>query len=186
MPYPNIDEFRVSLATGGARPTLFSINCVFPTALQAQAGNGLQTPQRKLFFTARAASIPEDSIGQIGIAHFGRIIKVPGDRTYSNWTTTVINDEDFTVRRALEQWHQGLNRVIENNRIPEFSVQAGYKTIVNVIQYNKIGDPIKSYDLYGAWPMSVSGIDLNWNDQNTIEEFSVTWSYDYWLTNDVQ
>ena len=65
-------------------------------------------------------------------------------------------------------------------------MQAGYKTIVNVIQYNKIGDPIKSYDLYGAWPMSVSGIDLNWNDQNTIEEFSVTWSYDYWLTNDVQ
>jgi hypothetical protein len=185
MPYPNIDQFRTALATGGVRPNLFSINCTFPSALVTAQNSQNTNAQRKLFFTARAASIPEDSVGQIGVGYFGRVIKLPGDRTFANWTTTVINDEDYLVRNTLEQWHSGINDIIDNNRDPAFALQSGYKTIVNVVQYNKVGDPIKSYDLYGAWPINLAGMNLDWSEQNTIQEFSVTWSYDYWLPNNI-
>ena len=35
--------------------------------------------------------------------------------------------------------------------------------------------------MVGAWPTEVGAIGLNWDSQNAMEEFSVTFAYDLWL-----
>jgi hypothetical protein len=35
--------------------------------------------------------------------------------------------------------------------------------------------------MIGAWPQNVSSIGLGWDQRDAIEEFGVTFSYDYWL-----
>jgi hypothetical protein len=45
----------------------------------------------------------------VPVQYFGRELKFAGNRTFSDWTITVINDEDFTVRNAFERWMNGLN-----------------------------------------------------------------------------
>jgi len=169
-----IEEFKSQLAYGGARPALFQIICNFPSAIGDQGA-----AVNKLAFMARAASIPESTVSPIAVPYFGRTIKVAGDRDFSNWAITVINDEDFSVRNPLEEWHQQLNARQENLRNPAFVGQK-YKQNIDVRQFSQDGTVIKQYVLKGAWPISIGAIDLNWGAQNRIEEFNVSFAYDYW------
>jgi hypothetical protein len=52
---------------------------------------------------------------------------------------------------------------------------------MNIIQYGKTGQPIRVYNMIGAFPTSVEAIELNWENQSQIETFQVTFAYDYWL-----
>jgi hypothetical protein len=52
---------------------------------------------------------------------------------------------------------------------------------MSVIQYGKDGSNIRQYDIIGAFPTTVDAISLDWDSQNQIETFTVTFSYDYWL-----
>ena len=55
-----------------------------------------------------------------------------------------------------------------------------YKTDLDVRQFGKNGQVIRRYKIIGAFPTTVDAIDLNWETQNQIETFGVTFSYDYW------
>jgi hypothetical protein len=52
---------------------------------------------------------------------------------------------------------------------------------MNVLQYGKDGELIRQYDIIGAFPTTVSDIQLDWDTTNQIETFTVTFAYDYWL-----
>ena len=174
----NISTFKTrGLTMGGARPTLFEIYLIPPPGVGAD-----QDSQDKFRFTCRGASIPAATIQAIDVGYFGRKIKVQGDRTFSDWQVTVMNDEDFLVRSMFEKWSNALNRLESNVRDTNFSGdENSYKTDMNVLQYGKDGTLIRQYDIIGAFPTTVSEIQLDWDTTNQIETFTVTFAYDYWL-----
>jgi hypothetical protein len=51
------------------------------------------------------------TLGVIEVPFRGRRIKVPGDRTFADWTVTVINDEDQAMRKAFSNWMNYINAV---------------------------------------------------------------------------
>ena len=53
-----------------------------------------------------------------------------------------------------------------------------FQTII-VRQFDYGGNEIYAYTLYNAWPSDISTIDLSYDSTDTVEEFTVTWSYDY-------
>lgn len=180
----NVEEFKSNLEFGGARPSLFQVFCNFPGEVD---GSGQTT--KKLAFMGRSAALPESNIGVIPLPYFGRVLKFAGDRDFQPWAITVINDEDFYIRAAMEKWHQELNARIENVRNPNF-VRAtngtqNYKQNIDVVQYGQAGDILKAYTLIGAFPAAVERIPLDWASQNRIEEFNVTFAYDYWTIDGV-
>ncbi len=124
---------------------------------------------------AKAATIPESTMGMIEVPYFGRKIKVAGVRSYADWQVTIINDEDFSVRRTLEAWHGVINSSEGNIR----SI-SNYRSTARVQQYDKGGAVIRSYEMINCWPLQISQIDLAWDNGDAIEEFSVTWAFDYW------
>jgi hypothetical protein len=169
MPFA-IESIRSQLVGGGARPALFNINITVP---------GEALASTKLQFMARAGQIPASTLGTIEVGYFGRKIKIAGDRTFAEWTVTVVNDEDFAVRNGMENWMSQINQHEINKR--QFSENPGrYKSQGHVQQFGKIGNSIRKYDFVGMWPTEVSTIDLDWNTTDTIEEFTVTFQYDYW------
>ena len=95
MPFSITDFRSTGIAKGGARPNLFEVqisglpNAPFVTAL----GNGDKT----FAFSCKASSIPAQTIGVVEVPYFGRSIKVPGNKTFDNWTVTIINDEEFLI-----------------------------------------------------------------------------------------
>lgn len=175
MPF-NIAAFKANgLVYGGARPSLFNVFLTVP------GGIGIDNVSVDKFrFVCRAAELPESTISNIEVPYFGRKIKVAGERSFSDWAVTIMNDEDFAVRSLFETWSNGLNRMVANIRDPALA-QEQYKTDLEVVQYSVDGSILRSYSLIGAFPTQVSNIGLDWNTQNAIEEFTVTFSYDYWL-----
>lgn len=161
----------------GARPNLFDVVMPFPSAIVPNAGQAMT----KLNFMARTSQIPGSTLGMVPLYYFGRDTKVPGNRVFPDWTTTIINDEDFVVRRAIEQWMNGINSHRGNLRNPSFRNISGYSVNANVTQYGKAGDLLKQYRFEGLWPMDLSPIDLDWGANDTIEEYTVVWQYQQWV-----
>lgn len=175
MPF-NISAFKSNgLVYGGARPSLFSVMLTTPP------GIGIDNVSKDKFrFVCRTAQLPESAIGTIEVPYFGRKIKVAGERTFADWSVTVMNDEDFSVRSMFETWNNAMNRMVSNVRDAAISTE-NYKVDLDVIQYGKDGSTIRAYQLVGAFPSTIGPISLNWDSPNAIEEFTVNFTYDYWI-----
>lgn len=158
---PSIDNFK-SAFQNLARPNLFKVR-----------GFGLG---RNLEFLAKASSIPASTLGSIEVPYMGRKIKIAGDREYAEWTMTIYNDQDFDLRNQLEDWQAIINEPVSNVGVNE--VEA-YKREGEVIQFGRNEDVIARYTIIGAFPTEIGEIELDWEQNDTVEEFSVTFMYDY-------
>jgi hypothetical protein len=186
MPF-NVQDFRSRLQFDGARPNLFDVQLAFPPLVGTggTAPSTYGTAQEQMTFRARASSLPGDTVSSVGVNYFGREIKVAGNRTFPDWSFTVINDEDFTIRTAFERWMSGINSHVQNLRAPEFiQGDGGYQSDAFVTQYGKTGDILKRYRIVGAFPADMSPIELDWSANDSIEEFTVTLAYQWWETLD--
>lgn len=160
----NIDVFKDNaLSQGGYRPTLFDVS----VTILGEEFNWL----------AMSSQVPAFTTGIIEVPYFGRKIKIAGDRTFAEWTTTVMIEEDFGQRRALEAWAENVNAAVDNVRGYEGPEQ--YKEDATVTLYKKQGTPAQTYKLIGAWPTDIGTIELDWNTTDTIGTYTVTWAFDY-------
>lgn len=177
-----VNQFRSQMALDGARPNLFQVTMQFPSAL---VPGGAADASRKLSFHARSAQLPGATIGAIPIQYFGREVKLAGNRTFQDWTLTIFNDEDFVTRNAIEQWMASLNSHTGNLRAGNARSSFTYGVDAIVQQYAKTGEVIKTYKFVGMWPTDLSPIDLDWGSNDTLEEYTCTWAYQYWTAEDI-
>lgn len=163
----NIENIRHNLRYGGARTSLFQVKVFGPIA-------GVQNFQ----FLCSASSIPGGIINPIELKYMGRTMKLAGQSTFEDWTVTIINDEDFRIRKAFEAWQQDINHKEQNVRIPAY-VGQGYKANAHVVQFGKDGSRLHSYSVEGIWPQNLSPIELNW-EADTIQTYTVSFAVDFW------
>lgn len=170
----NINDFRAALRYGGARSSKFEVTLTNPVN-----GAGDQV------FTAlcRASGLPAWNLTPVEVFHFGRPIKLPANRTFEDWTVTVINDEDFKIRNALEEWSNAINSLEGNVRNAPGSEASLIKSTAEVSQFSQTGEVIRTYKFVGIFPTAIAGIDLDWSSEN-VEEFQVTFAYDYFYVSD--
>lgn len=166
MPF-NINQFKSELVGGGARPTLFEVQVVNPIVGDADD---------KLRFMAKTAALPGSTLGQTIVPYFGRQVKYAGDRVFEDWTITVINDEDFLIRNAMEAWSNAINSHDSNTR----ALPSEYKSNGLITQFSKSGAALRTYVFEGMYPVAIDAIPMSWETTDTIEEFSVTFQYDLW------
>lgn len=166
----SINEMRAQLAGGGSRPTHFSVQFINP----ANGSGDIKIP-----FMTMATQIPTYNEGEVNVPYFGRRIKVAGDRTWENWTVTVLNDTDFLIRNALEEWSNKINSFEGNLRTFGSSSPLEYKSQAILTRYTATGVPTRIYTLEGIWPTQISSIDLAWNATDQIEQFQATFAFDW-------
>ena len=94
---PNINEFKSRLRGGGARANQFKVTLPFP----GYAAVGGETSD--LAFLCTATGLPGQTVGNVPVPFRGRILNIAGDRTFENWTITVLNDTDFKLYRPFEK-----------------------------------------------------------------------------------
>jgi hypothetical protein len=119
-------------------------------------------------------------VGNINVPFRGRQIKIAGDRTFEDWSITVLNDTDFKLRNAFERWQNGINNMTDNEGLTN---PVDYQVDAFVDHLDRNGNTIKSYTLRGLYPISIAAIDLNFDEATAIEEFSVTFAYQYFESN---
>jgi len=169
----DVDQLKSRLSGGGARPNLFRAYLTFPGYV---GGDTALTS-----FLCKGAQLPASLINVIEVPFRGRQLKVAGDRTFETWTVTIINDTDFSVRNSMEKWMSGINAHVENTG---FSNPVDYQSNLKVEQLDKTGGVIKTYDFIGAFPTRVGEINLSYDENDRIEEFTVEFQYQYWTAAD--
>ena len=162
-----------------ARPSLFKVIFDYPSAIP--------DPPTKASFLVKATTIPASTIGSYDVYYHGKAIKVAGDRTFDTWDTTIFNDEDFGIRNTLENWMAAISNHKLNTRDKSvFNTSEGdvakYKSTLQVQQFSKGGEELRTYIFKGAWPSALSTINLDWSSQE-IEEYTCTWQYDSWFVS---
>jgi len=170
----NINDFKAKLAGGGARPNQFKVTMPFPG--YAQVGGEIE----ELAFLCKITQLPAMTVGMVTVPFRGRQIKIAGDRTFADWTITVINDTNFKLRNAFERWSNGINNMTDGEGLTN---PADYQVDAFVDQLDRNGATLKSYTLRGAYPMEVAAIELDYGNNDTIEEFQVTFNYQYFESN---
>ena len=167
-----VDDFKAKLTGGGARPNLFKATINFP----AYAGGDSEFTS----FMVKGAGLPASVIANIDVPFRGRQLKIAGDRTFEPWTITVINDSEMRVRNSFETWMNGINEHVNNTGLQN---PTDYQADMIVEQLGKDGSVTKTYTLRGAYPTNISQIDLSYDTNDAIEEFTVEINYQYWESN---
>ena len=169
----SIENFKSALANGGVRPTMFSVEITFP---QIVVNNQAELSEKALFLV-KAATLPGSQIGIIDVPFRGRKLKVSGDRNFADWQTTIVNDTDFQLRKAMEKWAetiQNMNFAIGENELENYFGTA------EVRQLDRQGKQLRVYEFNGIWPNNIAEIPLSFETQDTIEEYDVAFCVQYW------
>jgi len=167
-----VDDFKSKLRGGGARPNLLKATLNFP----AYAGGDVELSS----FLCKTAALPVSEMALVTVPFRGRQLKIAGDRTFANWTVTIINDTDFSVRDAMERWMNGINAHQANTGL---SNPVDYEADLSVDQLDRNGDVLKTYNFRGCFPTNVSEIALSYETNDVIEEFTVEFAIQYWESN---
>ena len=169
----NVDSFKSKLIGGGARANLFKVIINNPPV-----GAGLDT--ELLSFTCKGAQLPASVVAQIDVPFRGRQLKVAGDRTFENWTITAYNEDSQDVRSAFGSWMNSNNEHVNNVGVKNPSL---YQADLIVQQLDRTNNVTKEYAIRGAFPVNVSAIDLSYDANDAVEEFTIEFAYQYWESN---
>ena len=178
MASSNVSSF-IQRVGQGVKPNMFMVDVNFPSVLSKSADD-LETTN----IMCKSAALPGSNLGVIEVPFRGRTVKIAGDRTFDTWTVTFFNDKDFKLRGFFEEWANKIN-THEANTSELFAPNSstGYTADLKVKQLEKddttTGSVLRQYTLFYCFPTNVSQIDLAYDSNDQIEEFTVEWQYSY-------
>lgn len=170
----NLDSFKGSLGVA-ARPNNFYVEIdgigVGLTALIGSTFN-----DAKVF--CKAAQIPAYSMGVIEVPHVGgRRIKLPGDRTFAEWTATFLGDESMGLHDSFEKWLDAIKN--SDYGLAGLAGTDEYYGNVSIYHTDQTGANVAGYKLINAFPTELAQVDLSYDNTDAILEYSVTFQYSY-------
>lgn len=169
--------------SGGVRPNLFLATFIWPSTTQTGFLTGTDVELTNLL--CKSAALPASQLGVIEVPFRGRTVKIAGDRTFDTWTATFINDREFKIRNGMEKWMQAINAHEGNTAaLNAPSNNTGYTADILIQQLERNntagGNVLRTYKLWGCFPTNVSQIDLAYDSNDQIEDFTVEFQLQYW------
>ena len=184
-----LSQFKSKLIGGGTRPNLFEVSIpTFPSAISEAWSAGDDSENGIFKFLCKATALPASNLGSIEIPFRGRTLKVAGDRTFDDWTVTIINDEDFKLRTAFERWSNVMSRLDDATGVtnPSSYMTDGYvqqlgrgATAATGTASEGESSILRSYKFFDVFPITVGEIALSYDTTDALEEFDVTFRYQY-------
>ena len=164
-----LSSFKGALTHGGARPSLFEITVSKPTAVKGSFDT--------MATHCNVSAIPPLTVTPIERQYFGRTVKIPGDMVFGDLSTTIINTQNFSLKKVIENWMGAINGTGTNYGYSDST--SGFGT-VTLTQFSKTGTSLLKWEFIDAWPQTVSEIALSYDTASDIEQFDVTWAYNYY------
>ena len=173
----NVSSFLTQVKQG-VRPNMFQVDITFPGTVEAD--------QTLVSYMCKSAALPASNIGVIEVPFRGRTVKIAGDRTFDNWSATFINDKEMKTRAYFEEWLNKINTHKANTGEIQDPTAYGRSVVIRQLEKDNTpaGSELRSYKLWYAFPISTSAIDLAYDSNDQIEEFSVEFQYSYWTVGD--
>jgi hypothetical protein len=168
MSLPDIQGFKNSLLRGGARSSYFLVQGLNIGSIQ------------EFSYLCRAASLPAAKVGTVEVAApGGRKIKLSGPRTFDDWQITVYNDTNMVMRSRFEAWQTACSNWDSPAAFDNIDAYASNQW--NVTQLDRAGRAMRAYQFFNMWPTELAAIELSFDAETAIEQFTVTMAYSHFV-----
>jgi len=156
-----IDQFKAQLTAGGVRSNRFKV-------FIPRVGD-------KVEFLVKTAGIPTEAIGIIESKFRGATLKLAGERTYEDWTVTVINDVDFSIRTGIENW---MSEIIDRDAGTGATELDYLVSRASVSQLHRDDSVLATYEFYNMFPTNLGAIALDM-DTEEVQTYDITFTYSH-------
>jgi hypothetical protein len=175
MPLTTLQNIKDNLKYG-SRSNLFKAELTIPTVITAELDTTTQSFDGHDVL-CKSAAIPAMTVGIIEVPFRGRRAKIPGDRTWTDWTATFYSDSAHSLRSAFIAWSNYIRTLDETEA--SLGNFGDYYGTVGLTHLKSDGTASRVYTLEQVFPSDVSAIDLSYDTTDAIEEFTVTFQYHY-------
>lgn len=143
-------------------------------------------------FRCEQAEFPGRTLSTMDDTSFGGPqSKMAYDTTYNDITITVICDKDMRERTFFERWMDDIvstPRFTDNGNITfGESGLVGYPMnyqngkILKISQLDESGKTLYSYSCIHCYPIAITPMTANWEENNTYQRFQATLTYRYYI-----
>lgn len=164
----------------GARAAKFAITGI---------SDPFDTRQEK-YLIIKTAQFPGKFHDVIDFKYKGRNIPIKGQTRYDNtWTCSFYLEESHELRDMFMNWIEALDQHHNmSDLLPNSVMQAknrfnssSYTSTITLVQVNFDDDDqhTAAYQLYNAFPKSISSIDVDYSNTGSILEYTVEFSYSH-------
>jgi hypothetical protein len=125
----------------------------------------------------KSAALPGSETGSLEVWHEGKSVKLAGDKIYNDWEVTCYLDNQGTLWKEMHDWSRlGINDLANVGA----TNKEDYKFDMELQMLTRSGEGITGtkFLLIGAYPKIINQIDLDHSSNDTVAEFSVTFSFD--------
>jgi hypothetical protein len=156
----------------GIRPNLYTVT----------SSDGFTLTQDESLLI-KTAAMPSASLGTVTVPFKGREVKRAGDRTFPDWTISVLCDEENAIHEKFIEWSQTFMGLEDTTRGLAYAQWTVAPLSVALANNTSLGSDIpagKTIKLIDCWPIEVGTIDLSYDTTDAVAEFSVTIGFDHW------
>ena len=143
------------------------------------SGNSKSANTRKIEFLCKSVSIPEISISTFESSNFRPVTKLPYTSINNDFTATFIVTNDMNVRNYFLDWID--NVVGKQQASPELNNSVNYfddyASQVDITVYSDNGEYARRFLFFDVYPISVGELSLGYDNENTVLEMPVTFTY---------
>ena len=123
---------------------------------------------------ARTANIPGMNMGVIELGYSGRILPLPGDRQFEEFTVGFLSVNDMKFRKAMEKWSEYINGTESNTGLRNLD---DYMRDVTLELLDQEDNVTRTIVLKDAWPSMMTSGDLDQGAMDSYIEYNVTFRY---------
>ena len=153
------------------------IGDIAKNAISGGSAKNLIPDPRDISILCEAVSFPGRQISTIDYIAERQGIKVPYSVINEDVSMTFLLTNDYFIKKMFDAWSTGIFDVEK--------YRAGYKkdfvTDIVIQQLDQNNIPVYSVRLEGAFPTTISAINLDNNSENTIQKMTVTMSYENYI-----
>jgi|TARA_R110000764_G_scaffold192188_1_gene277404 hypothetical protein len=146
-------------------------------AISGGSAKNLIPDPRDISILCEAVSFPGRQISTIDYIAERQGIKVPYSVINEDVSMTFLLTNDYFIKKMFDAWSTGIFDVEK--------YRAGYKkdfvTDIVIQQLDQNNVPVYSVRLEGAFPTTISAVNLDNNSENTIQKMTVTMSYENYI-----
>ena len=179
LTHSTITNLKAAIPGGGARANLFEVPLSVPSTTSIMVGDSVVSslPTGHQFWV-KAGQVPGSTVGILPVNHGGRVMKLPGLRTFDDWTCTVINDEDAQIKKFMIDWMVQMSGAMTGERNTAGGKVGYLHEDIKIAQYSSSGIKKQEYTIHKAWPNAIADTPVDWGTDG-LQEFGLTFSYDY-------
>lgn len=163
----------------------------FVDALVDAASSSKRT-QKSMPFIIESTEFPGKTISAVEDNYSGPPILIPNDMTYNDITFTFLAAAGMKQRAFFDVWMEGIvvPGTLRVGSDAPLTGRAGtvayYDDCIADVKIHQLGDAgqiIATTYLNNAFPIAMSSMNLNWEERDTYQRFSVTFNYRYHNVN---